>query len=363
MRESDAPRAGNQADNDTPKVGIDFSAGFAAFLKAANTSFAFTSYQSGRLYLAGHSPDGKLALHEAFYPQAMGVVGDANRIYLGTLTQLVRLENVLSPGQMANERHDRLFVPRNMQTFGNIDFHELGIRDGGGVVVVNTRYSCLCEPSLTHSFRPIWKPDFISGLAPEDRCHLNGLAMVDGRPKYVTAVGRSDTAAGWRAMRQDGGLVIDVESDRIVADGLSMPHSPRWYRGDLWVLNSGTGELGRIDRSSGDFRPLAFLPGFLRGLAFIGDYAVVGLSKPRNGRFEGLPLDQALADRGAEAWCGIQVISLETGEVAEWLRFDGAISEMFSIAALPGVANPITIGPQSKEIAELVTWERPAWEG
>ena len=344
------------------KIDINFSRELAPFLAQNGIAFAFTSYQSGRLYLIGHGDDGKLALHEALYPQAMGVVGDSNRLYLGTLTQLVRFENVLSPDQRANEKHDKVYVPRNMQTFGNIDFHELGVREDGRVVVVNTRFSCLCEPSLTHSFKPVWKPPFISKLAPEDRCHLNGLAMVEGKPKYVTAVCRSDVIDGWRDRRQEGGMVIDVETDEIVTEGLSMPHSPRWHDGRLWVLNSGTGELGWVDTDSGMFQPLAFLPGFLRGLSLFGNYAIVGLSKPRHGRFEGLKLDETLKEKDADAWCGIQIISLQTGDVVQWLRLDGAITELFDACVLPGVKNPITLGPNSQEIQDFFTIEKPTWE-
>lgn len=348
-------------NNGDAGVLVDFSPGLADFLRRVGISLAFTSYQSGRLYLVGHTAEGRLAMHEAPYPQAMGVVGDGNRIYLGTLTQLVRLENALAPGVIANGKHDRLYVPRNQQTFGNVDFHELGIRDGGAVVVVNTRFSCLCEPSLTHSFRPIWKPDFITELAPEDRCHLNGLAMVDGQARFVTAVAHCDDAEGWRKHRRDGGIVIDITNDRVVCSGLSMPHSPRWQDGELWVLNSGSGEIGRIDLESGCFRPLAFLPGFLRGLALVDGHAIVGLSKPRHGHFEGLELDDRLARKGLDAVCGLHVVSLKSGETVEWLRLDGAMSELFAVTALPGVANPITIGLQSKEIEDFITWEPPAW--
>ena len=343
------------------KIDINFSGGLAGFLSSQNLSFAFTSYQTGRLYLIGSEQDKKLSLHEAQYPQAMGVVGDQNRIYLGTLTQLVRMENVLQADQLANEKHDKVYVPRNMQTMGAIDFHEVGIRNNGTVVVVNTRFSCLCEPSLTHSFKPIWKPKFISKLAPEDRCHLNGLAMVDGEPKYVTAVCKSDVVDGWRDRRHDGGVIIDIETDKTVAEGLSMPHSPRWHKGKLWVLNSGTGELGWIDESIKDktkrFTPAAFCPGFLRGLSFMGDYAFVTLSKPRYKRFDGLALADKLEEKDADAWCGVQVISLRTGDVAHWLRLDGAIAELFDVCVLPGVKNPITLGPNSKEIREFITME------
>jgi uncharacterized protein (TIGR03032 family) len=343
------------------KVDISFSRDLAKFLATSAISMAFTSYQSGRLYLVGHGADGKLSLHEALYPQAMGVAGDENRIYLGTLTHIVRMENVLAPGQQVNKLHDKAYVPRNLQTTGDIDVHELGIRENGKIVFVNTRYSCLCEPSLTHSFKPIWKPDFISALAPEDRCHLNGLAMVDGRPKYVTAVSRSDVVDGWRDRRHDGGVAIDIETNEIMAEGLSMPHSPRWHNGKLWLLNSGSGELGWIDPKDKSFNPVAFCPGFLRGLSFHNDHAILTLSKPRHGRFEGLALDDRLKQKDADAWCGIQVISLATGAVAHWLRLDGGITELFDACVLPGVKNPLTLGPNSQEIRDFITIETPDW--
>lgn len=349
------------AADEAGKIDINFSQGLASFLATNDISLGFTSYQTGRLYLVGHGIDGKLALHEAVYPQAMGVTGDHDRLYLGTLTQIVRMENVLAPGQLANDAHDKIYVPRNMQTTGNIDIHELGIRSNGRIVFVNTRHSCLCEPSIKHSFKPIWKPEFISKLAPEDRCHLNGLAMAYNEPKYVTAVCKSDVVDGWRDRRHDGGIVVDIETDEILIDGLSMPHSPRFHAGRIWVLNSGTGELGWLDPADHAFNPVAFFPGFLRGLAFHNDHAFVTLSKPRHGRFEGLELDNKLKEKDADAWCGVQIISLSTGDVVQWLRFDGAITELFDICVFPGVKNPITLGPQSAEIRDFLTIEHPDW--
>jgi len=376
-RDEDSPDARDTASNDaersednpkhpqpvpaTGKYDLNFSKGMASFLAAQGISIAFTSYQSGRLYLVGHRPDGKLALHMAQYPQAMGIAGDRQRLYLGTLTQVVRMENVLQSNQLANENHDRVYVPRNAQTTGAVDIHELGVRDNGRIVFVNTKYSCLCEPSLKHSFKPIWKPSFVSKLAPEDRCHLNGLAMVDGRPRYVTAVCQSDVVDGWRDRRRDGGVVIDVETDEILAEGLSMPHSPRWHDGKLWVLNSGSGELGWIDPDTKSFEPVAFFPGFLRGLAFHEGHAIVTLSQPRHGRFEGLALDERLKEKDADAWCGVQIVSLATGDVVQWLRFDGAITELFDTCVLPGVKNALTLGPNSREIREFISIEQPEW--
>jgi len=348
-----APTAAAEAGT----IDISFSPGLTAFLASNNIAFGFTSYQTGRLYLIGHGPEGKLALHEAVYPQAMGLTGNADRIYLGTLTQIVRMENVLAPGQRANHVHDKVYVPRNLQTTGNVDIHEIGIQDNGRIIFVNTRYNCLCEPSLTHSFKPVWKPDFISEMVAEDRCHLNGLAMVDGKPKYVSAVSRSDVVNGWREDRDEGGLIIDVESNAIIAEGLSMPHSPRFHDGRVWLLNSGTGELGWLDPPSGGFVPLAFFPGFLRGLAFHQDHAFVTLSKPRQGHFEGLALDGLLKAKNSEAWCGVQIVSQSDGALLHWLRFEGAITELFDICVLPGVQSPITLGPNSVEIRDFLTIE------
>ncbi|MEO1251443.1 MAG: TIGR03032 family protein [Pseudomonadota bacterium] len=356
-----APGTGAANQGDENKTNITFSGGLAGFLSSNNVSLAFTSYQTGRLYFFGHGVDGKLALHEALYPQAMGVAGDANRVYLGTLTSVVRMENVLGPGQLANKKHDKVFVPRNFQTTGAVDIHELGVRKNGRIVFVNTKYSCICEPSLTHSFKPVWKPSFISKIVGEDRCHLNGLAMVDGEPRYASAVCRSDVVDGWRDRRHDGGIIIDMQSDEIVAEGLSMPHSPRWHDGRLWVLNSGTGELGWIDADTKRFQPFAFCPGFLRGLSFFAGHAIVTLSKPRYGRFEGLALDGAMKEKDADAWCGVQIISLSTGNVAQWVRFDGAIQELFDVCALPGVKDAITLGPQSAELRDFITIEAPDW--
>ena len=276
--------------------------------------------------------------------RAMGVVGNAQRIYLGGLYQLWRFENVLRPNETIHGQFDKCYVPRNAQTIGDLDIHELGIQANGKVIFVNTKYSCLAELSQTHSFKAVWKPKFISKLAPEDRCHLNGLAMVEGRAKYVTAVCRSDSVDGWRDRRQDGGVVIDVETDEIVCEGLSMPHSPRWHNGRLWLLNAGTGHLGWVDFEKKAFVPHASVPGFARGLSIIGNVAAVGLSKPRNQRFEGLQLDEELKKRDAEPWCGVQIVSLANGDVMNWIRFEGDITEIFDISFLPNVKNPMMIG-------------------
>src|SRR5262245_13551111 len=333
------------------------SPGLTAWMRRNQVSIAFTSYQSGRLYLLGSDPTGRLSFHERIYQRAMGVVGNAHRLFMGGLYQIWRFENILNEGQLANNMFEKCYVPRSALFTGAIDIHELGIRKDGTVIFINTKYNCLCAPSVSHSFKVLWKPEFISKIVPEDRCHLNGLAMMDGKARFVTAVCKSDTIDGWRDRRHDGGVVIDIENNEIVCEGLSMPHSPRWSNGKLWVLNSGTGYLGWIDFDNKKFVPHVFCPGFLRGLAIKGDYAAVGLSKPRYQRFEGLDLQKNLEAKSSEAWCGVQIVDLKSGSVVEWVRLDGPVSELFDVTFLDDVKCPMALGQQSPENLSLISIE------
>ncbi|HEY9692685.1 MAG TPA: TIGR03032 family protein [Oculatellaceae cyanobacterium] len=193
-------------------------------------------------------------------------------------------------------------------------------------------------------------------MSPRQRCHLNGMAMKQGHPAYVTAVSQTDVADGWRDRRQSGGCIIDVESKEVIVSGLSMPHSPRWYRNQLWVLNSGTGYFGTIDIKSGKFQPITFCPGYLRGLSFINDFAIVGLSRPRHNKtFSGLALDDNLAAKDAEARCGLQIIDLRTGDIVHWLRIEGIVEELYDVVVLPEVRRPMAVGFKSDEIRRTIT--------
>jgi uncharacterized protein (TIGR03032 family) len=182
--------------------------------------------------------------------------------------------------------------------------------------------------------------------------------MEGGRPAYVSAISRSDVADGWRERRRDGGVIVDVASGEVVAQGLSMPHSPRLHGGRLWVLNSGLGELGFVDVADGRFTPVAFCPGYARGLAFLGRWAVVGLSRPRgNQTFEGLALGERLATKDAAPRCGLLVVDCANGRVAEWLRFEHTVDELYEVAAMPGVRQAEAVGFRGEEIERAVSVE------
>lgn len=337
-----------------PSLELSASRMFPGWLAEEGLSLAFTTYQAGRLFLIGTKENGRLSMFERQFQRCMGLWADSETLYVSSLYQLWRFRNALEPGQ-TYKGFDRLYVPRVGYTTGDLDIHDIAVDTDGRVVFVNTLYSCLAAVSDTHSFEALWRPPFISKLAPEDRCHLNGMAMKDGQPKYVTAVCQSDIAEGWRDRRQDGGCVIDVDTGEFVLSGLSMPHSPRLHGGVLWVLDSGTGYLGRIDVAAGKFEPMTFCPGFLRGLAFFGDFAVVGLSKPRAGSFSALALDENMKTRDAEARCGLMVIDLNTGSIVHWFCIEGIIEELYDVAVLPGVGRPTAFGFKTEEIRRYVT--------
>jgi uncharacterized protein (TIGR03032 family) len=353
----EAQAAAQPAQPAADQTRISVSRGFGNWLGRVRCSLAFTSYQTGQLFLVGLMPNGQVSFHQQNYVRAMGVHATPQRLYVGSLFQVWRLENVLAPHERANDVFDKLYVPRNAQTTGDVDVHELSVDRAGRVIFVNTKYSCLATMSLTYGFRPLWKPPFISRLAAEDRCHLNGLAMADGTPAYVTAVSRSDMINGWRDRRHEGGVLIDVRTDRIVTDQLSMPHSPRVAAAGVYLLDSGRGMLVRIDPASGARADIAFCPGFLRGLALHGGYAMATVSLPRDGAFSGLQLQDELKQRDGEPWCGVCIIDLRTGDLVEWIRLDGAIKELFDVAVIPETICPMALGVNSPDIQSLVSFD------
>jgi uncharacterized protein (TIGR03032 family) len=337
---------------------IDSSRQFVHWLVEHRLSLAFTTYQSGKLFFIGVKPDGKLWVHERTFNRCMGLAGDGQSLWMSSLYQLWRFENVLAPGEL-HQGCDRLYVPQAGYTTGDLDIHDVALDRQERPVFVATLFSCLATVSETHSLRPIWKPPFITKLAAEDRCHLNGFAMKDGVPAYATAIAASDVADGWRQHRDAGGVLIDVASGDIVASGLSMPHSPRFYEGTLYLLESGTGHLGKVDLATGRFEPMTFCPGYLRGLAFVDRFAIVGISRPRpdSRTMQGLKLDTALADKGVGARCGILVIDLKRGDIVHWLNIQGVIQELYDVIALPGAVRPMALGFQSDEIRRALTIE------
>lgn len=313
------------------------SRSFVQLLEQLGCSLMVTTYQAGKLVIL-RARNGSLNTHFHAFDRPMGLAANAGRLCVGTLAGIEDYRNMadVAARLQPTGSHDAAYLPRTSYTTGNVDIHEMALA-GERLYFVNTRFSCLCTVDGVNSFVPCWRPPFISGYAPEDRCHLNGLELVDGAPRYVTALGETDQAGGWRDNKASGGVLLEVPSGRVIRRGLSMPHSPRWHDGRLWVLESGRGSLATVDPRSGELETLIELPGFTRGLDFLGPYAFVGLSQVReNAVFAGLEI----TERQSERCSGVWVVDIRSRQAVALLKFEDAVQEVFAVKVLPGIRCP-----------------------
>lgn len=301
-------------------------------LEQLGASLVISGYQAGKVVVA-RNDGGTLNTHFRHFERPMGLAVNGSHLAVGVRTEMQFFRNMpdVAAKLPGPARHDACYVPRRRQVTGALDIHELGFDGEGMLWGINTRFSCLCRFDAENSFVPVWRPPYVSRLTPEDRCHLNGLAMVDGAPRYVTSLGHGDAKESWREHRLDGGRVVDISDGRVLAEGLCMPHSPRFHRGKLWVLESGDGAIGYLD---GDrYVSVCKLPGFTRGLEFVENLAFVGLSQVRESSsvFDDLPLTK----RGSERVCGVYVVDIERGEIVALLRFEAGVREVFAVHLMP----------------------------
>ena len=321
---------------------------FVALLQQLGASLLVSTYQANKLLVVRASGQGLSTLVRTF-DRPMGLAVDARRLAIGTRNEIWFLRNTpdIAPQIEPAGQHDACFLPRSSHVTGDIGIHEIAWASEE-LWIVSTRFSCLCTLSPEYSFVPRWRPPFVTALAAEDRCHLNGLAMVAGRPAYVSALGTTDTAGGWRADKPVGGCIIDVASGEIICRGLSMPHSPRSHDGRLWTLESGTGGVVLIDPATGRRETVCKLPGFARGWAIAYPYAFVGLSKVRpTSAMDGVPI----AERRDEIMCGIAAIDLACGRVIGCVEFQSAVEEIFDVQMLSELRFPEVIGFQNDSIS------------
>ena len=339
---------------------------FPQLLNQLGASVLVTTYQAGKLVVL-REDGGLLNTHFRNMSKPMGLARDGGKLVIGCGIDIWEFHNVPALCGKLDEsddypnnsaKHDACFLPRRSHCTGDIHIHEMAFvksqteKSPDELVFVNTAFSCLSKRSEQNSFEPIWRPKWIKQLSPGDSCHLNGLAARDGQVKYVTALGTTNEPGGWRENKRAGGLLLDVDSHEIIAQGLSMPHSPRWYNGKLWLLESGEGTIGTVDLATGKYESIAQFPGFTRGLSFIGPLAFVGLSQVRESAvLSGIPLVERLKE-AEERTCGVWVLNIETGETLGFCRFEEGVQEIFAVEVLPGVRFPDLINHDAKLVGQ-----------
>jgi uncharacterized protein (TIGR03032 family) len=355
---------GQQQEQPQEQLNCEVDQGFAQWMAQCDGSVAISTYQAGFLFMVGWNGRQVSFLPRRF-ARPMGIDVEGDRMALATQNGIWLFGDAKPLAYHYREpgRYDSLYLPRATYYMPELQLHDVSFA-GEAVWFVNTRMSCLATLSTLYTFEPRWRPNFISELAPEDRCHLNGLAMRDGKPAFVTALARSDAVGGWRSQRATGGVVIDVDSHEVVCEGLAMPHSPRWHRDRLWLLNAGAGQLLRVG-SDGKTEVICELPGYLRGLCFAGDYALVAMSKIRETNiFGGMPVET----KYPQLTCGVAVVDIRSGRTVGTLRFTAGCSELYDLRFIPGVRRPNVLNLEKEDTAQAIFlrecgyWLRPEFE-
>ena len=325
--------------NPAPPFTCTYTPNVAELLTQLNCSLAITTYQAGKLIFL--SPDGLNAMRQLprDFDKAMGLAINGNRMALAVKEEVIVLANapLLAVNYPVKRGfYDSFFTPRASYYTGSVDIHDMDWDKEGKLWAVNTLFSCLVTIDDNYSFVPRWMPPFIESLESGDLCHLNGMAMVDERPKYASMFGQTNSSKGWRKGVETNGLIMDIESNEVVAHSLPMPHSPRWFNGQLYCLLSATGQLIKIDIATGKYDVITTLKGFVRGMAKRGDYLFIGLSKLR----QNASTFRDLAITKDAIYCGVEIIHLPTGANVGNIRYQQSVEEIYDVQILPDILRP-----------------------
>ncbi len=358
---SQQPNSTDSQQESRPRreVRFEHSHDLAEILGGLQASLIVSTYQAGKLAVLG-SAEQKLSLSFHNFDRPMGVAihprGDRMAVASRNKVWFLRNDREVASQLEPPGAHEACFLTRSAHVTGDIQAHEMGW-NGQELWLVNTLFSCLCTLAPDYSFVPRWRPPFISQLAAEDRCHLNGMAMHGDKARYVTMMGQTDSAGGWRPNKAKSGCLMDVDSGEVIAEGFAMPHSPRAHLGQIWLLDSGRGSLVRVDPASGETVTVARFPGYTRGLAMIGGLAFVGLSKIREtSTFGGVPI----AEDPARLKCGVGVVDIQRGTLVGQFEFTSGVDEIFDVSLVTGARSTAMRGPFADEDGDPTIWTAPA---
>ncbi len=306
-----------------------------------NCSIVISTYQAGKLIFLSPKDENSIIQLPRTFDKPMGVAEDLEKGKLALACKdkvivFANSEDLASHYPKAPKKYDALYLPRMTYHTGYLDIHDLSFGENGDLYAVNTLFSCIIKINDDYNFTPYWTPPFIDKLVSEDRCHLNGMAMKNGKPKYATAFGRGNTHQSWREDITNTGIIIDIETNEIVAENLAMPHSPRIFGDDLYVLLSATGELLKIDLENGNHEVIVKVEGFVRGMSLHKDYLFIGLSKLRKNSSTFAKLD--FAEKANQS--GIMIIHLPTASVVGKFSYLSSVDEIYDVHILPNKKRP-----------------------
>lgn len=337
-----------------PDINFLGSPDLASWLKSVKSSIVVALPKQNKLISFGQV-GGQLKIFDRTIPGCSSLCRSGDTLFVAAKHQIWKFQNIYT-NQNTKTEFDALFWPKESWTIGDVDLHDMYVHKGIPPIFVNTLFSCVSTLDDEYSFKVMWSPDFISQILPEDRCHMTGLAIDHDRkvPRYITVLAKTDSYEEWRIDYRDSGALIDMASGKTVAEGLSLPYSPRIYKKNLYCLEAGRGALVKIDEKQGTKEDICFIPGFARGLDFIGDYAIVGTSKPRkNKTFEGLELETRLNKEKQKPVCGFHIINLKTGKIEHSMACEGPFEDIYDLVVINNIETCSFIGFKTHDIEKV----------
>jgi len=300
----------------------------------------------GKVIIVSPKNDSELNQIPIALKKPMGIALNENNLAIGTFDDVMiysKSNQLAKTFPKEPNKYDQFFVPRAKLYTGGLDIHDLHYGNGG-LWGVNTLFSCICKFDFKYNFTPKWMPRFITQVVPEDRCHLNGMAMLDGYPRYVTALSQTNTAKGWKKIKLQSGVLIDVETNQVVSEGLSMPHAPRVVNGQVFFQESATGKISMYNPETKQTKVVAEIFEFIRGMRFHKNHIFIGLSKVRksNSAFGDLPV------REASKRAGLKILSYPHFDTLSELYYNESVEEIYDVQVISNAQLPAIIQPYNE---------------
>ena len=333
-----------------PPYHCSFSPNIPELLNALNISLVLSTYQAGKVIILSPNGDDNLVHLPRNFDNPMGIAIKGDKMAIAQKSQVTELKN--NPEMAATypkktDTYDGMYLPRSSYYTGQLALHDMYYNNEGDIVAVNTLFSCLSKINNEYSYTPLWKPDFIKDYTPTDSCHLNGMAIDENSDvKYVSALGKTTGSQGWRENKMAGGILIDTQTNNIILENLSMPHSPRIYNNKIYFLNSAQGELCAVDTEKGTHETVCQLGGYARGMDKYGDYLFIGVSKLRHHSkvFGDLPIAKT-------SFAGIVVVYLPYGNVVGTIKYETSVEEIYDCKVIEGYTRPGILNNNEESIA------------
>ncbi len=341
--------------HELPPFSITYSPSLPALLRQLHCTIAVSAFQKGKLIFLAAKNERELAQLPRNFVKPMGIALQGDKMAIACKEEVIVLANapqLAASYPKRTARYDALYLPRLTYHVGDLDLHDLAFGADGLLYGVNTFYSCIVKLDENFNFTPIWQPPFITSLVKEDRCHLNGMALSNGLPRYVTAMSYTDMYQGWRAHLPNNGILMDMVTNDVLASNLAMPHSPRLHKGSLYFLCSATGELVKMDLETGQQTSIIQLEGFVRGLDFYGEYAFVGLSRLRATSSTAAKLKHSRPDSKV----GVAVVHLPTGSLVAEVNYLNTLDEIFDVKIIPNYQFPGILNTEKPAHKSAITW-------